>query len=452
MTVSPKLPLNKTEVYTAQETPESTAAVSFAAASFAFSASNAVMTGGGMQGFWGVVHQFQFYLLIPLIGPKVPQKILDFLEGIKLSLFNFNFIESKKIVIFDKMENIFEWEKEREYLFSIGIESKCGILNNMKMFFVQFVVILVHTVYFLIIHYGKCKNSESKIAVPFKYIFRILTFTYYIRFLIEAFLILSLGSLNEIYNWDFGSIDKVISYFISAVVILLLLSFLGFAISLSKKAAAKDFDPKESYFSEVTTGTKNGLFSRLIVFFHLWRLLCSVSWIIFSNYFSIFIRIFIYCLIQIIFSLIKTLIRPYEETKDNIIEIMNDWLYWSLWTVVLFHYNSDTWKNWVSTAVIMMMTLNSVLIMFVQLASLIILTINYMQRKKKTKIVNDTTQVNINDKSQSQINQKKILSFQRKVSRIQTNMSILEEEKSNGKYGQSDRSISDITPQKVNKY
>lgn len=90
--------------------------------------------------------------------------------------------------------------------------------------------------------------------------------------------------------------------------------------------------------------------------------------------------------------------------------------------------------------------------MFVQLASLIILTINYMQRKKKTKIANDTTQVNINDKSQSQINQKKILSFQRKVSRIQTNMSILEEEKSNGKYGQSDRSISDITPQKVNKY
>jgi len=217
-----------------------------AAASITVSVCSAIFTGGGFQGFWGLVGQYQFYILIPLIGPSVPQKILDFLEGIQLCLFNFNFFDTQDIPVFSNIEDFFDCESETDYYFSIGLESKCGLINNLKIIISHLVIISLHLL--VIITYISCRKWESKITTPVCYLFRLLTFTYYVRYLIEGFMILLLGSVREIYNSDLSTTHEQLSYIISILIILASYSFIIFSWILGKKASSPDFEEKIIYF------------------------------------------------------------------------------------------------------------------------------------------------------------------------------------------------------------
>lgn len=82
------------------------------------------MGGGSSQGMWSMINQFQFYLLLPLLGAYIPEEFLDFLQGYSFVLFNFNFIKIPSLPVYKDLTEYFDCGNYNSYLKSIGIESK----------------------------------------------------------------------------------------------------------------------------------------------------------------------------------------------------------------------------------------------------------------------------------------------------------------------------------------
>jgi ABC-type siderophore export system fused ATPase/permease subunit len=118
-----------------------------------------------------------------------------------------------------------------------------------------------------------------------------LTFTFYVRYIIEAYIILVLGSVDEIYLMNFGSAKSAISFVISVLIVGVLIFLLVWAFFMGKKASKEDFDMEKTNFGEIVEGTKNNKLGRLGMFAHLLRILISVVWIVCAQSCSTFTRI-----------------------------------------------------------------------------------------------------------------------------------------------------------------
>jgi hypothetical protein len=71
------------EVYSKQEVKSAqvTTSTSIAAAS-SVSLASSLLSHTNPQALWALINQFQFYILLPIVGPDIPAKIIDFLEGL----------------------------------------------------------------------------------------------------------------------------------------------------------------------------------------------------------------------------------------------------------------------------------------------------------------------------------------------------------------------------------
>ncbi|CAI2381813.1 unnamed protein product [Moneuplotes crassus] len=400
---------------------------------------------GGLQGLWSVVHQFQFYLLIPLLSPTVPDKITEFLEGMDFCLFNFDFISFDSFAVFVETEKLMKCNSESGYLYDIGIRYQCLFLSMFQFFMSLLLAMIMHVV--IIILYIKFRKYESRLSWPIRYLFKLLTLNFYIRYLVEAYLILDLASSNEVYLSDFSSTGKVLSYCLSLVIVISLMLTIVLAYIISKRVAQDKINLETTYFSEIVDGTKETFWARFAIFFHLLRIFCSVTWIVMSVSFGSVARAIVYCLIQFAFVSIKVTIRYYEEPKDNIVEILDDLMYLGLCIVIVVQANEYNWNESLVNTVITVMTLNTLIILIINIFALVIAILNYLKSKRRMKISQDTT---IPSKREDlKINPSNSLNKTKKskMQRSGTSINIFEEEKHEG---MSRNYASDLTPNEIN--
>ena len=139
----------------------------------------------------------------------------------------------KKIFI---VANWFESEQLNNKLSKIGLESESLLINNFSLISSLILVIFSHLFvyfFFLTLKSLKVEENRSKIFKIAKFIvtkgYTFLAFGYYIRTIIESFLILFLSAYSEIYNFNNKEISKIISLGVS---ILILTSLILFSIYL----------------------------------------------------------------------------------------------------------------------------------------------------------------------------------------------------------------------------
>ena len=115
---------------------------SIVATTLVFSSVNSIVSTSSIQGFWSLINQFQFYILIPLLTTYIPDNIVKLIEGLDFSLLNFNFFDLKQLR--EKVDEVFECKIENDYLYSIGIVSKCSIPNNLKIILFLILMMILH--------------------------------------------------------------------------------------------------------------------------------------------------------------------------------------------------------------------------------------------------------------------------------------------------------------------
>ena len=144
-------------------------------------------SGGSPQSVWSIINFYQYFILFPMIGPYVPDVIINFIQGVDFWMFNFNFISLPKSGVSGSFLSFFSWEESSSYLSSIGIDSLWMIVNQIKLFLTFILFIFLHIPIFLILR--RQMNDRTRCGKLSKFIFMIFTFTIYLRTIIEAYFI-----------------------------------------------------------------------------------------------------------------------------------------------------------------------------------------------------------------------------------------------------------------------
>ena len=156
---------------------------------------------------------------------------------------------------------------------------------------------------------------------------------------------------------------------------------------MQNKASGSDYDAEATYLNEIVKGTKSNFLRRLLTFTIITRIILSISWVIFAQNLNMISRLSIYVVIQIVFTITTILIRHYEKASDNIIQILNDLVYFFAW-IILFRYNTnENWSDGIITALFATITINGLIIVLIQVYTLFNALCNL--RSKKRKVINE---------------------------------------------------------------
>ena len=99
-------------------------------------------------------------------------------------------------------------------------------------------------------------------------------------------------------------------------------------------------------------------------------------------------RCFLFCIVQLInlAYLIKT--KPFENTKDNVIEIMNECIFWCLAVFLSIFQYEIMWGEGMASIIIMIVMCNGFLISFVLITSSVVELVQwYKARANKNKVI-----------------------------------------------------------------
>lgn len=168
----------------------------------------------------------------------------------------------------------------------------------------------------------------------------------------QFFLIVSFSILNE---FDTSSSSAIVSVFISLAVVLFLCVFLIVGvwkwISCVKK---KNFDSK-STLSEFFRGLKKTKMGTTYNLISMVRKAILLGFIIFGQSIALYPYLIGICVFQGIYAIVIVILRPFENIKDNFVEITNEAVFSMLIFLTLFFNKEDDWTDTMSSVYLYLM-------------------------------------------------------------------------------------------------
>ena len=235
---------------------------------------------------------------------------------------------------------------------------------------------------------NKCKkfNKESRWRKVIDKLFKLLSFSIYVRLVIESFILICFSSFSEMYEMQFNSYPQIASFVINIAIILLLLVFYGICIWQIKKAHLV-FNPQEQfYFEEFFSGLKNTSLSRINPAIFMGQRIISWALVKYFVDINLSIKLIILAVIQTIHLAYLIFVCPFEEAKN----LLNEWISQNViiifsWILPKYGYLSE-WNstvNWILIATIVSASLNLLIISIVDLGIIIIKRLRKLSKRNK---------------------------------------------------------------------
>jgi hypothetical protein len=134
-----------------------TASVAIVASSVVLSSVFSLLSSSGSQGAFSSIHQYQLYILLPMIGAYMPNEIVDILLGMKFVTFSFSFLGISGIPIVTNAIDKIDFNQNDDYLENIGLESGSSVVNYLPLLTVLLLMGIMHLIY-LPFYIKLCKN------------------------------------------------------------------------------------------------------------------------------------------------------------------------------------------------------------------------------------------------------------------------------------------------------
>ena len=289
-----------------------------------------------------------FFLLI-LTRAFIPDDVITIITGSSFALNPTMYIPFKRIGIYKSIIENFNFGLSNQLLDPLGFKSDSIVYSNASSFILILIVLTLHSFIYLfskLLSRWKSDGAWSwliKITIRIvKKFYEILTYGYYIRFLLELNQMLLISSNNEIYLFKTSSGLKIISLIISLIGLLLCLVIIFIPIYLtfsSYKLDENEHNKLEDFFVGLKPQKRFKFHSALLLI----RRLIFVVFLIFFVSINSKILILVLSIFQIIYLISITILRPFKELKTNLIEIMNE-VYFFLLFGSLFILNTE--KDW----------------------------------------------------------------------------------------------------------
>ena len=213
-------------------------------------------------------------------------------------------------------------------------------------------------------------QKESKWRKIGERIFRLFTYSIYIRIILQSFIPILLSWISEIYELKVCQNNQLISFLISVFTLILTLVFFVKCILHIRKPYSDLETYWQFYLDEFFSGLKNKTSSRLLPAVFMGQRILSWFLLILFVDLNLVIKMSILTFIQAINLVYLIAIRPYELIKDLILETMSQAIM-TFFSWVLIYFNSvdksTPLLNWIFIGTLMLSSVISTLISFIDL-------------------------------------------------------------------------------------
>ena len=323
------------------------------------------------QGMWSWFNEFQLLMLLLLTGAYFPKEIVKFLEGMDFTSFSFNFIPTINALKLVSLTSWIDSNLDNEYLQVIGMNSGSAFVNNFSLICTVIFIILIHWFYWVVHRMLLKKFTERPILLKIiNSIMRILTFNIYIRITIEAYQFLVISSAYEINRFNVENSSRKVSISIAFLIYFTCIAFIVF-IAIETYCWVKSVEMKcHALFKELFEETKSTKLAKCYSLIAMLRKLIFVSFLIFAESLSTIITVGILVFLELLYIINFIIIRPFKSVKNNIIEVMNEFIFFGL-ACTLFHFNKQSeWTNTMILIFILIVTASNLISAFIHISKL----------------------------------------------------------------------------------
>ena len=263
----------------------------------------------------------------------------------------------------------FEFELTNKSLEPLDINYDSTIANTSSVLVYTFIMILISLfIYFmkkLVLRWRESKRcswcAKTQYWIVNK-LYRMMVLGYFIRNGLEMSQFILISSVNEIYQWDTTDSYRLISflYSISMILIFLLVVILVLYLTFSTyRLNEREHNLLDEFFRGIQQNKRHEFYVTLLLLRRFWFVILLITWLFISSR----ALILVLCLIQAFYILNLSYLRPYEETKENLIEILNE-IYFEFLVIFLAIVNTEDEWNSIKTKIYMWVLNSNTFVVF----------------------------------------------------------------------------------------
>ncbi|CAI2380802.1 unnamed protein product [Moneuplotes crassus] len=304
-------------------------ATAFIGASMIIASASSALSFTSINSIFCMMNSLQLAMLLPLVPEYFSLKVIDFLNGMGFAMFSFDFIHLKDIPVVKIITNWVKYPQTDEYLEDIGMSSGSSIVNYFSFIFLTILLVLSHICVYILTKWAR-KSEKERCKKFFNKLFEFFTFNIYIRTFIQAFVFTILCTFSEIYSLNLKTTMVKISFGFCIVTVMACLCLLLLSLYMYKKSLPEIDNEKYWKCKEFFNGVKQGKYSNLYTTIFLMLRVMLISIVIFGKTIPSFYKATAFYCINIAYGGYLLIVRPYENSQDNIIECINQILFCSL--------------------------------------------------------------------------------------------------------------------------
>jgi len=290
------------------------------------------------------------------------------------------------------------FEQTNTELQTIGFESGSSLRNWVFIIFTFSLIGLLHLVVVLCFPKFKLEDDSTKcrkaLNIGVKKLVAFFTFTLYIRTISESYQFLLLANISNVYEFDYSSPEKITALVFSIFMLVCLTIFTFLAFYTYYVSYNADYSDSRLKWEEFLGGIKASNNPRLYSFISLIRRFAMIVLLIWGELLGPQIVAIGLVVILIPYLLYLIAVRPFKETRNNIIEIINE-IFLTIITAWLCYFNTESdWSNLITKtymAIIIGNTLTITTIIFVCLFIKSVKSCKSKCWKKKERIMTKPT-------------------------------------------------------------
>jgi cysteine-rich repeat protein len=332
-----KIQVEEEELYSneAQTTQAITSAGAILAAGTSFSNLSSP------TGLWQSMNIMQLFMLILLFEIYVPSKIVEALNSTKYFSIAFEIPFVDKIPIISSTLDYLNFVPPNGHYNILGVTSGSTLVNIFCLSGILLFICFLHVLSYPFKLLGQKKTSGTKPStwrlVCLK-IWHIFTFGAYIRFALQSYQLLAVNFISGLYYAQTSDIPHLISVFAASIigVFWIMIPLFGFWIILKRTMNG---------VGELFAGLKKNQASRIYQIILILRKLIFIMWMILFKFLPKTPYLLIPSIYQLGHIIFIIAVRPFEKTKDNIIEIINEIIFTVILSGLNYLHSEENWRR-----------------------------------------------------------------------------------------------------------
>ena len=332
---------------------------------------SSLASASSMSALWSIFNQVQMFYLLLITRAYIPDEVQLTITGLKFMFNPYSYIKFDKLSIYNPVTDNFDFELSDSYLTQVSINSDSTVYNTFSFFNMLLIAAIFHLCIFVINKLVSLSKSRQRWQWLINWIKKIndklialMTFGYYIRSLLEINQYFLISTIHEIYRLNISTVLRAVSFAISIILLIICLSMIVLTILLTYSSYNLS-ENKHNKLGEIYEGLKSQKKFKYFSSFFLIRRALYVCLLITLMSISSRLLIIIIVLFQILFPVYWAILRPYHETKINIIAIMNE-IYFLCLIISLIYFNTEAqWSTRIATVYIWVISSNSIAMLLI---------------------------------------------------------------------------------------